>query len=94
MNASSLSPARWRSTPGTVAAAVAAPTIAAVLSLGMTANLLERFGLTYYAALAIVTTLANGGIYAVIAIWPFIAPVAITVKTLMAVFGTAAAVGF
>ncbi|SYZ78236.1 MULTISPECIES: hypothetical protein [Trichococcus] len=56
--------------------------------------LVERLGITYSVAAAIIFVLENGGVYAAAALYPFAAPVLFTVKGFMATVTTAFLVGF
>ena len=68
---------------------------AALLAAGKaTAALVSYFGISRALAGAIVTVIVNSGVWTAVAIWPFLAPVAITARTIAAVFGTSALISY
>ncbi|UOY91139.1 hypothetical protein MUG87_11260 [Ectobacillus sp. JY-23] len=57
-------------------------------------HLVSKLGLDQEVSLAIVALLGSAGAAAVVAAWPFLAPFVLTLRGILAVAGTAAAVGF
>jgi hypothetical protein len=68
--------------------------MAAVLAGSTSSALVSRFHLATETALMICATLSSGGIYAVLAIWPFLAPAIATVEFTLAIFGVSSTVAF
>jgi hypothetical protein len=56
--------------------------------------LVSKLGISAQVAGAIAAALTSGGAAAVIAVWPFVAPFIGTMEVILAVWGTAAVVGF
>lgn len=56
--------------------------------------LVGTLGLERELALAIVAVIMSGGVWAAVAIWPFLAPFVGTINGVIAVFGISAIIGF
>lgn len=57
-------------------------------------DLVSKLGLSQGVAFAVVAALSQGGIQLVTAMWPLLAPVALTLNGILAIAGTAAVVGY
>ncbi len=77
--------------PTPVALAMAA---SAVLLGTPAANLVSRFHLTTEAAFLACSILSSGGTYALLAIWPFMAPVIGTLNASLMFFGVSSTAAF
>lgn len=63
------------------------------MSLGL-GLLVSKMGLSEGVAFAVVTALTTGGASLVAVMWPFLAPVVLTLRGMLAVAGTGAVVGY
>ncbi len=71
-----------------------ATAFAAILSGTVSGQLVSRFHLATETAVAVCAVMSSGGVYAVLAVWPFLAPAIATLEFTLAVFGVSSSVAF